>query len=370
MSAATPAAQPRSRRRKALRRIFALIAATFGLSIALVGVEIFLRTTDPIGLAYEGETLRYFQVAVDRIFERPPHDEAAMDGRLFRHLPNVDVSLGSFQVRTNALRCRGPEIQEKKPDGVFRVVLLGDSVAFGWGVDDEVTFARRLEREWNAQGHQQRLEVVNTALPKYDTNQEEATLRELGLRLQPDLVLLVYVTNDLTDPTRDTVEQLLTGKHPHPEEQVVLPDDLWSWLAAQLTPALPATAKLVGTRSDDATRVAKILPEGVRYTPETFGAGPRGWARSQAALLRIAKLCQDAGAPLVLFDHTLPRVESLEPFCKEHGIAYEPFWFTDEDRKGAITNSWLDSHANAAGHEILLGRMRAALERRQLLPRD
>ncbi|MCB9878861.1 MAG: SGNH/GDSL hydrolase family protein [Planctomycetes bacterium] len=370
MTAPDAPAAKSSRRRKALRRMFAAIALAFGLSIALVSVEVFLRTTDPIGLAYEGETLRYFQVAVDRLFERPPHDEAALDGRLFRHLPSIDVSLGSFHVRTNALRCRGPEIREKKPDGVFRIVLLGDSVAFGWGVEDEVTFARRLEREWNAQGHATRLEVVNTAMPKYDTNQEEATLRDLGLRLQPDLVLLVYVTNDLSDPTRDTIEQLLTGKHPHPDEQVELPDDLWSWLAKELAPALPATAKLIGTRSDDATRVAKVLPAGVRYTPETFGAGPRGWARSQAALLRIAAMCKDAGVPLVLFDHTLPRVESLEPFCKENDIAYEPFWFTDEDRNGDITNSWLDSHANAAGHELLLGRLRAALERRQLLPRD
>src|SRR5690606_37550445 len=154
-----------SRRRKALRRIFAALALAFGLSVAVVSVEVFLRTTDPIGLVYEGETLRYFQVAVDRLFERPPLDEAKLDGRLFRHLPNLDLSLGSFHLRTNALRCRGPEISEPKPEGVFRIVLLGDSVAFGWGVDDEATFARRLEREWNAQGHATRLEVVNTALP-------------------------------------------------------------------------------------------------------------------------------------------------------------------------------------------------------------
>ena len=369
-----PSRKPRRTRR---RWVLAALALSISCSLSVILVEGILRLADPIGLNYEGETLAYFTAAIDYEWQSlQPSSQGALpegldlDARLFAHKPDLDVSIGSFSLRTNSLRCRGPEISEAKPDDVFRIVVLGDSVAFGWGVDDEVTFVRRLEREWNAAGHRQRLEVINTGHPKYDSNQEAAMLRQLGLKLQPDLVLLVYVTNDLAEPTRDLIETLLTGAVSHADEQVVIPDDAWSSLEKMLQPLLPATAKLLGARTNLNRRVSQLFPDGESYAPELFGAGPRGWQRSQASLLDIQGMCKQADVPFVLFDHTLPRVESLRSFCEQQGIDYEPFWFDEQDLALGITNSWLDSHANARGHDLLLGRLRAALEKRRLLPRD
>lgn len=348
--------------------MLASIALVLGLSLAFGAVEGFLRLADPLGLKYEHEFTRYRTEALHFAWESlAPGKTLDLDGRLYAHKSGLDLDLGSFRLRTNALGCRGPEVSREKPAEVFRVLLLGDSVAFGWGVDDEVTFARRLETEANAGASSRRLEVVNTGHPMYDTNQEEATLRELGLALQPDLVILVYVVNDI-EPTRDVVEQMLSGKDPHPGEAMVIPDDPWSRAEALLRPLLPATARLVGLRSDLQARVESTLPPGSKYRPENHGKGPRGWPRSQQALLRIRDLCKAAGVPLVLFDHTLPRLESLHGFCAEHGIAYEELWFSPADHALGIINSPLDTHANARGHALLLERMRAALLRRGLLP--
>lgn len=362
----------------------ALIAATLGLLLAVTLLEITLRVADPIGRYYERETLQYFTTAI--AYDMPPpvpadlpreqrdlaiaamREDPRMDGILFVHKPGLDVSIGSFDLETNSLGLRGPEVATPKPEDTFRIVMLGDSVTFGWGVDDEVTFARRLETTWNEGMPKTRLEVINTGLPKYDTNQEAAMLRQIGLKLQPDLVVLTYVTNDLAEPTRDTIFQLLTGEHPYPVEQVTIPDDFCSGLAAWMQPLLPATGALVNRYTDLEARVEQTLPEGTDYTPETFASGPRGWARSQAALVDIQHMCRQAEVPFVLFDHTLPRVESLRTFCDERGIAYEPFYLSDEDLAQGITNSMLDSHCNAKGHALLLQRMRAALERRGLLP--
>jgi lysophospholipase L1-like esterase len=369
----TPPAPARRRRR--LRRAFALLAAAVGIVLAVVVAEISLRLFARVGLDYEAESLQYFTTAIEYAWQElpptpPPQLPAGLDldGRLFWHKRGIDVAIGDFRVRTNAFGCRGPEIGEAKPDGVRRILMLGDSVAFGWGVDDDVTFVRRLEREWNDEHPDRRIEVVNSAVPKYDSNQEEATLRELGARLDPDLVLLVYVVNDI-DPTRDLCELLLTGEVAHPEEQIAIPDDIWSSLQTRLQPVVPAIATLLGRQTDIAARVQQTLPAGQRYRPEQFGAGPRGWPRSQAALLRMRDWCQAKGVPFVVFDHTLPRIESLQPFCAENGIAYEPFWFDEQDLALGICNSWLDSHANARGHGLLLRRLRQALERRELLPR-
>lgn len=356
--------QPRRRRRLWM----GLAAATFGLLVALAGVEAFLRLADPLGLKYERESATYRTQALLFAWEQRPPAELDLDGRLYQHKPNLDLSIGSFRLRTNSRGCRGPEVAVPKPADVFRIVLLGDSVAFGWGVDDEVTFARRLETEWNAQTRGKRLEVVNTGHPMYDTNQEEATLREVGLALQPDLVLLVYVVNDI-EPTRDVVELTLSGKDPHPEEAVVVPDDVWTSTQALLRPVLPAIGTLIGLRSDLQARVQRVLPPGETYRPERFGKGPRGWPRSQQALLRIRDACAKAQVPLLLFDHTLPRIEPLRPFCAENGIEYEELWFSPADHELGIVNSPLDTHANAKGHDLLLQRLRGALERRGLLPR-
>lgn len=346
------------------------IALLLGLGLAVTLVEFALRVFDPIGLAYEAEFTIYKAQALLYAWERqpPPAPAEFLDGHLYRHKPGLDLSIGSFHLRTNSLGCRGPEVAREKPAGTFRIVLLGDSVGFGWGVNDEVTFARRLEAEWNAASPGRRLEVINTCHPMYDTNQEEAALREVGLALQPDLVLLVYVVNDV-EPTRDVVEESLTGKKLHPEEDVVVPDDFWSWAQGALQPLLPATGKLLGLRTDLEARVLRILPAGARYEPEKFGKGPRGWPRSQAALLRIRDLCAAAKVPFVLFDHTLPRITPLPGFCAEHGIDYAELRFSTADHELGILNSALDTHANAKGHGLLLQRLRTALDERKLLPR-
>jgi len=346
------------------------IALLLGLGVAITLVEFGLRVFDPIGLRYEAEFTNYRTQAVQFAWERqsPPAPEQFLDGHLYRHKPNLDLSLGSFRLRTNSLGCRGPEVAPEKPPGTFRIVLLGDSVAFGWGVDDAVTFARRLETGWNAASPARRLEVINTAHPMYDTNQEEAALREVGLPLQADLVLLVYVVNDI-EPTRDVVEELLTSKKPHPEEEVAIPDDFWSRTEAALKPLLPATGKLLGLRTNLEARVLRTLPPGASYEPEKFGKGPRGWPRSQAALLRIRDLCAAAQVPFLLFDHTLPPIAPLPEFCRTNGIDYAELRFSPADHELGILNSALDTHANARGHDLLLQRLRQALDERKLLPR-
>jgi lysophospholipase L1-like esterase len=339
--------------------------------VALLLLEGFLRLADPIGLNYDREFTTYRTQALQFTWDGVPPEELAkvdLDGRLYEHKPNLDLDCGSFRLRTNSLGCRGPEVAREKPADVFRIVVLGDSVAFGWGVDDAVTFVRRLEAEWVPGASGKRLEVVNTALPMYDTNQELAALREVGLSLHPDLVLLVYVVNDV-EPTRDVVETLLTGKQPPDGMSMALPDDVWSWLGDKVGTVLPATGKLLGSQTNLDARIARTLPPGETYSAERFGRGPRGWPRSQAALRQIRDACREASVPLLLLDHTAPPLLPLPAFCEAEGIACAPLRFTPADHALGITNSRLDPHANARGHDLLLQRLRKVLDERGLLPR-
>ena len=100
-------------------------------------------------------------------------------------------------VRTNALGLRGPEAAPQPPAGVTRVLVLGDSFAFGYVVEDEESFPRRLETRWRAEGRT--VEVLNAAVPGYSADHHLVYLRTRGLALEPDLVLVALCENDIDD---------------------------------------------------------------------------------------------------------------------------------------------------------------------------
>jgi hypothetical protein len=86
----------------------------------------------------------------------------------------------------NAQGYRGREHAFVKPAGRARVVMLGDSIAYGAGVKDEETFAALLESRGT------RFDVVNLAVGGYGTDQELIRLEREGVRYAPDAVVLHF----------------------------------------------------------------------------------------------------------------------------------------------------------------------------------
>jgi hypothetical protein len=85
--------------------------------------------------------------------------------------------------------------------------MLGDSIAFGYGVADDVTFSSRLEER----GY----EVVNLAAAGYGTDQALIRLEREGMAYRPDVVLLHFcLHNDFTDNASRTY--FYDGLHPKP----------------------------------------------------------------------------------------------------------------------------------------------------------
>jgi lysophospholipase L1-like esterase len=77
-------------------------------------------------------------------------------------------------------------------------VVIGDSVTFGSGVALGERFSDRLEVLLGERLGRE-VEVLNFGVGGYDTLQEVATLEDVGLRFQPDLVIVGYCVNDLGD---------------------------------------------------------------------------------------------------------------------------------------------------------------------------
>jgi lysophospholipase L1-like esterase len=116
----------------------------------------------------------------------------------FVHAPNRSAFLMGAPVSINSHGLRDREYSEAKPPHVYRVMMLGDSTTFGWGVRQEETAAKFLERKLNAHlppGYD-KVEVLNAGVGNYDTVQEVTYYETRGRVFNPDLVVLVFFIND------------------------------------------------------------------------------------------------------------------------------------------------------------------------------
>lgn len=102
--------------------------------------------------------------------------------------------------RINAQGLRDDDDLRAKEPGEKRLLCLGDSVTFGAKVKTAEAFPQRLQSllpGWR---------VLNGGVSSYDPSQEADWLREVGLPLQPDLLLVQFCRNDLDASPR--------GRHP------------------------------------------------------------------------------------------------------------------------------------------------------------
>jgi lysophospholipase L1-like esterase len=111
--------------------------------------------------------------------------------------PGAAVERDGTIYRVNAQGFRANDDVQSEKRGKRRILLLGDSVAFGLAVDYEDTFGQLIERELTANGMP--TEVLNLSVLGYKTSQEVRMLERRGWQLSPDGVILAFCLNDFDD---------------------------------------------------------------------------------------------------------------------------------------------------------------------------
>src|SRR5690606_32792680 len=106
---------------------------------------------------------------------------------------------GCVRVEINALGLRDrADLTVEKPPGVRRVVCIGDSFTFGWGVAEPLVWVRLIEAGLRRRTGDERIATVNCgAAGALYVDEYWWGLRDRFGRLQPDVVLVSLCLNDI-----------------------------------------------------------------------------------------------------------------------------------------------------------------------------
>ncbi len=158
-----------------------LIALLVSVLVACVVAEVWLR-------------IRHKHDREQR--ERLVHVRSDNPRLVYEHQPNAEGRFPGNPIvfRTNSAGFRDNEFVMPKPEGTYRIAVVGDSVTVGWNVPLEHTYPQLMEGIFREAG--ENVDVMNLGVAGYNSIQEVETLRTKGLSYAPDLAIVGYVLND------------------------------------------------------------------------------------------------------------------------------------------------------------------------------
>jgi hypothetical protein len=268
----------------------------------------------------------------------------------FELKPRVERTLFGQPFLTNSFGMHDDPVTLEKPEGTFRIAVLGASMDMGWGVKYQDTYANRLQDWLGARAADQgaigprRFEVLNFAVMAYSPLQRLDTLRRKVLAFRPDLVIYSATTLDIRLTEIHLCDML--PKHI---------DLRYDFLKQVVAEAKVAAKDL---RADAEGRL--IHKDWLKAKLE-----PYYWDLYDRTLCSIAAECRSEGVPLVMV--IIPRVGSadspgaraepvarLKAMADHHGLTVFDLSDTFDPYDPATLEiaAW-DDHPNAEGHKRL-----------------
>lgn len=263
-----------------------VVVLVVAILFCCVAMEIALRVMFAHSLDFSMEMWKY-AVQLKRPVDNPQLS--------FAHAPNRSAFLMGVPVSISSAGLRDGEYSLAKPPGVYRIMMLGDSTTFGWGVRQEDTTAKFLERKLNGNlpAGFNKVEVMNTGVGNYDTVQEVTYYETIGYKYQPDLVVLVFFIND-PEPVPVEKKSFLIDR---------------SYLIAFAT-----------NRFDGVLRHAGVRPDWKKYYAALYDDDRPGFQACKKALISLAASTRNNGAKLLVA--ILPELHQINddsyPFKAAH----------------------------------------------------
>jgi lysophospholipase L1-like esterase len=201
------------------------------------------------------------------------------------HAPNRSGIYMGVPVVTNSMGLRDNDYPLVKSANALRIVMLGDSLTFGWGVRAEDTPSKLVEAILNSRGGSQNFEVINTGVGNYNSSMEVNAFLKKWHSLKPDLVILNYFIND-AEPTPTRRE-----------------NNLLEYSAA---------AVYIAAGIDKLKRQYFGMSDWRDYYTGLYDAKSAAWNQNKEAINKLISYCKSNNIKIILVNY--PELHELNPY--------------------------------------------------------
>jgi lysophospholipase L1-like esterase len=320
------------------RFLFPLLMTAMWLAIIGAGLEGYVRFAVDDGKQFDLEMWKYAKEV--KIVDPNP-----LIGH--RHGPNRKAQLMGVMVETNSHGLRDREYAFEKTPGVLRIVMLGDSITEGWGVPEQDTFSKRIERLYAERGI--KAEAINTGVGNWNTIQEVEFFMTDAYRYNPDIIVLNFAFND-AEPV------------PHDRPPTFLMRYCYSCVF------------LLG-RYDALKRRFLGGQDWADYYLGLFGDGTTpGWLGAKAAIKKLADYCKEHGIKLVIAN--LPELHDVQNYrlqaitdlvkgaaAENDAVFVDMLPFLRDQKSSSLWVTPPDPHPNAFADQFIAAGLFATLEK-------
>ena len=304
-----------------------------------------------------------------------------------KNIRGVHNRKGSFSTtfRTNSNGFRDKEYELEKPKDVTRIIVIGDSFTWGYGVNDDEIYTERLETMLP------KTEVINLGVTAYGLQQEILHFKREGLKYAPDIVILGFCLNDIYR-NHEEIDQRIAIVNSNNNKREVTPfvkfkqylfhkSALYRFIIDRTNSNKALLKALVYLGIKDSLsgfeELDTNLMPALREYPKSL---EESWKETKSELLHLKQLTSDLRIRLVVA--IIPSVQTIQPKKFEHSIAYTVFDREDFDldrpyrllevfakeqlielvnpvkrfqqmaNKGSLLYLENDMHFNANGHDL------------------
>lgn len=305
---------------------FPALLAMLLLIATLAGIEVAVRAIADDGMQFDLEMWKYARdVKI-----------ASSDPELGHiHRPNRQARLMGVDVRTNSRGLRDRDFPFERDPSKLRVLMLGDSLTFGWGVPQDKTFSKRIESFYRSEKIS--AEIINTGVGNWNTAQEVRFFITEGYKYKPNIVVLNFFVND--------AEPVPMSRNPN-------------WIMRHCYSCVFFLGRLDAVRR---------LLFGGRSWDEYYlalydGGSAEGWQNAKRAIDQLSAFCKERN--IVLIIASLPELHDVQNYrfggvtelvrqtAEENDVRFVDL--LPQMRNDASSSLWVtppDPHPNSLAHE-------------------
>jgi len=281
--------------------------------------EIILRLFDPFGTGY--------------LFAIESYKKTYKKDADFYYInqPGFSDYVQGVKVDINSEGLRSPQFI-KNSKVKRRILILGDSIVFGWGVAQDSIFIYRLYKKLIKE-----IEIIGAGTNSWNTRAQYEFLKKEALAYQADNIILIINPNDIYLKSTLNAEQEFNFKR-----------TLRNSIEELATYSYTTSTFLAFYQKYRHARLINDMFESAEAIKDV-----------RSAFTGIISLCAENNIILTAFLYGNPHQENVKKcayFYKEimaeHGLRVN--FFTDHRLfSGEFTNSFIDGHPNIKGHKII-----------------